>query len=599
MKIKQFIISMLLMAVLVCGSITYGYAATNKSNFDVQTITLNQNFDNISYFREGIATIKIGDYMGAINNDGKTIIPAEYYHIFDCNGGVMAVMKKGRGTAGYIDRQGKIVLPLKYNFTSSFHDGIASVTVKQGSYQIIDRNFKVISKKYTQGYYSDGLIRYRENPRNEAVGFIDGAGNIVIKPSKGLEFVRNFHNGMAEIDGTGYVDKTGKIILFPEYMWTSGGFNDGLAVAFDQPKKIIGTPQLGGYMNTAGEMAIPKIYRLTEPFKSGYAIVGKPGEDGRVKYGVINTKGETVIPFEYDGNAANQITDNGYFLLEKDKRVGFVDINNNSLTGFIYEDAEPFKDGLAAVKINGKWGYINAEGETVIPTIYDDFDIWSLVDNHSEFDDEYELDYQCTVHSFHNGAVFMKKDGKWVILKQVPKTPPSSWAANEVNQAISNGFVPKDLQSLYTAKITREEFCRIVASMIREKYGSVVQGASGQTSFSDTTKEDVLLANSLGIVSGTGGGKFSPNNYITRQEAATMLYRTAKAIDGEQKIENDISYADSTSIASWATEPIAYVSTVQNNIMNGTGDNCFNPKGYYTREQAYVTINRLYNNLTK
>ena len=36
-----------------------------------------------------------------------------------------------------------------------------------------------------------------------------------------------------------------------------------------------------------------------------------------------------------------------------------------------YEDAKPFTEGLAAIKENGKWGYIDTQGNTVIPCQYD------------------------------------------------------------------------------------------------------------------------------------------------------------------------------------------------------------------------------------
>ena len=36
-----------------------------------------------------------------------------------------------------------------------------------------------------------------------------------------------------------------------------------------------------------------------------------------------------------------------------------------------YEDASAFYEGLAAVKQNGKWGYIDETGKTVIPFQYD------------------------------------------------------------------------------------------------------------------------------------------------------------------------------------------------------------------------------------
>jgi len=53
-----------------------------------------------------------------------------------------------------------------------------------------------------------------------------------------------------------------------------------------------------------------------------------------------------------------------------------------------------------------------------------------------------------------------------------------------------------------------------------------------------------IKAYQLGIVNGTGGGKFSPNLSITRQEIATMIYRAlSKAYSELPKIdENNFKY---------------------------------------------------------
>ena len=41
------------------------------------------------------------------------------------------------------------------------------------------------------------------------------------------------------------------------------------------------------------------------------------------------------------------------------------------MTDFIYEECGSESDGLLAVMQDGKWGYVNTEGEVVIPIEYD------------------------------------------------------------------------------------------------------------------------------------------------------------------------------------------------------------------------------------
>lgn len=40
----------------------------------------------------------------------------------------------------------------------------------------------------------------------------------------------------------------------------------------------------------------------------------------------------------------------------------------------IYDDAHDFQNGFAAVKREGRWGFVNVEGREVIPCIYDSVD---------------------------------------------------------------------------------------------------------------------------------------------------------------------------------------------------------------------------------
>ena len=55
--------------------------------------------------------------------------------------------------------------------------------------------------------------------------------------------------------------------------------------------------------------------------------------------------------------------------------------------------------------------------------------------------------------------------------------------------------------------------------------------------------------------------------------------------------EANNSWADASQISSWAHEGINYV--VGAGIMNGTGENRFEPQGLFTREQAIATVYRM------
>lgn len=183
---------------------------------------------------------------------------------------------------------------------------------------------------------------------------------------------------------------------------------------------------------------------------------------------------------------------------------------------------------------------------------------------------------------------------------------PATWAAEEVEQAIQEGLVPGTFQSKYSAQITRGEFCQLIVNMMEQAQGvsiDVILKKNGvsinEQTFSDTKDKQILAANALGIVYGFGG-KFNPSGKITRQEAATMLVRTCYGGDLSVLRVPDPGYADKTSIASWASQSVNLVSTMIDPttgkaVMQGIGSNKFDPEGTYTRQQAYLTILRVYN----
>lgn len=180
------------------------------------------------------------------------------------------------------------------------------------------------------------------------------------------------------------------------------------------------------------------------------------------------------------------------------------------------------------------------------------------------------------------------------VLREVKSTTPSTWAVSEVQTAIKYNLLPEEMQNNYQNNITRLEFCALLECMIEEKTGKAVStlikesgGPRIHRLFDDALFMYVNDMAQLKIISGVDENHFNPLGEITRQEAATILYRTAQILDYDISASGT-SYAG---IADWARPGIDFVMT--HGIMNGTG-NDFDPNGKYTKEQAVLTILRLY-----
>ena len=172
---------------------------------------------------------------------------------------------------------------------------------------------------------------------------------------------------------------------------------------------------------------------------------------------------------------------------------------------------------------------------------------------------------------------------------------PSDWAKNDIGSAVTAKLVPETLQGDWQRPITRAEFCALANALVHARGGSF--GQPKENPFTDTENPDVLALYAAGVVSGKGDGLFAPDDTLTRQEAATMLFRlSGKAGAGipaawpEQQGEA-LGYADTALIADWAGDSVRFCTA--NAVMGGMGENLFDPEGLYTVEQAAITVLRL------
>ena len=116
-------------------------------------------------------------------------------------------------------------------------------------------------------------------------------------------------------------------------------------------------------------------------------------------WGLIDSAGNILIPLGKYSHL-NPIDDKGMILAQKSGKEGFIDINDNILIPFIYDDLGIFSyeggvDLAPAVK-NKKQGFINRKGETVIP---------------------FEYSYSSRVSYFYEpGIAVLKKNGKYGVI---------------------------------------------------------------------------------------------------------------------------------------------------------------------------------------
>ena len=162
----------------------------------------------------------------------------------------------------------------------------------------------------------------------------------------------------------------------------------------------------------------------------------------------------------------------------------------------------------------------------------------------------------------------------------------NDWYLDSVTTATDKGYMKGVSDSFFDpyAKVRRSETAQVLFNM------SGAKATSLKNQFTDVNEGD-WFANAVnwavrkGVMSGVSKGAFNPNQYITREEFVTALYRYA----GKPKANGNLSrFADSTDISADARNAVRWA--VGKNILQGDSNLCLNPKGYITRAELASII---------
>lgn len=140
------------------------------------------------------------------------------------------------------------------------------------------------------------------------------------------------------------------------------------------------------------------------------------------------------------------------------------------------------------------------------------------------------------------------------------------------------------------------------SNMTRAMLVTVIYRMSGDTVNKDTTKFDdvsadewytdaVLWATQNNIVNGVSDQKFAPDENITREQMALIIYRYAKMQGYDVNPKADISsFKDADDTSDWAVDAISWA--ISKGIINGTSKDSLSPQSTATRAQIAAIIMR-------
>lgn len=161
-----------------------------------------------------------------------------------------------------------------------------------------------------------------------------------------------------------------------------------------------------------------------------------------------------------------------------------------------------------------------------------------------------------------------------------PDVSNTGWYIKAIEYVCTNGLMAGYSNGKFGPNdtLTRAQFAQIIYN----KEGRP-QAESGK--FTDVTTgwyaNAVNWAAAEGIVAGVGGGKFAPDQPISRQDLAVMLWRYAGSPEPRK---NELDFSDAGKVSEYAWKALCWAN--ENGIVNGKGNRVLDPKGKATRAEA-------------
>lgn len=474
-------------------------AAASEVTF---TTLIAPKYEDAGRFSDGLAAVKQGGKWGYINEDGKTVIPFQFDKAYPFSEGLAIVGKieqqEGWHWTGELDEWDNWVM----------EDSLGDAYV----WYILDMTGKTTPLTLDITTWDDdiGDVVDREIP---LYGYCHEVDYIDVEPVfyngyVNLRAYSIFNNAeYSDIRNVVY-DRQGGYLDLGEWV-VDGSLAEGRFAAF--------MPYSVGYRfyDEAGNVLLEDSGEYTGfagSFNQGLAPVWfygnyELGTDGG--YGFIDTTGKLVIPAQFDGyfymntTTEAKLFNDGIASMEENGKWGGIDKTGKTVIPFVYDHLNSFLEGLAVAEKGGKCGVIDTANKTVIPFEYDRLSGFSnglcvaVKDGRAFCIDRYgkEIPGSDTVDAdiyfpggLENDAILtpgeiivVEEGGKYGYMEMtytadLPKpSEMDSWAYEEIVAAIEAGLIPNSYQNQYKTSITRADFAALAVELITTATGKTAE----------------------------------------------------------------------------------------------------------------------------
>ena len=164
-----------------------------------------------------------------------------------------------------------------------------------------------------------------------------------------------------------------------------------------------------------------------------------------------------------------------------------------------------------------------------------------------------------------------------------------SWYYEGVRYAYENGLMSGTGEGTFSPDLPTSR-----GMLVTILYRLAGSPAAGSASFTDVAKgqwyaDGVAWASANGVVSGYPDGSFRPNDTITREQMAAILYQYARIQGKLDDSRADLSiFSDLDSLSAYAKEPMSWA--VAQGLFSGVSADTLAPGGSTTRAQAAVIL---------